>query len=155
MHADILQIINDLATPLAEERELFVVDVDMKDGGIKEVWLYLDGENRGVNLDECAKISRELGFLMEANELFTDKYRLNVSSPGLSRPLSDIRQFRKNIGRTIKIKYKKEEDYHKISGTIEQVADENLTITEEDKKKKSEHIITFDSILEAKIVPKI
>ena len=100
MQLDTIQKIKDLAAPLVESKDLFVVDIEHKTGsGLNEVWLYLDAQDRGVNLDECADISRELGFLIEAHELFEKKYRLNVSSPGLSRPLSDVRQYKKNEGR--------------------------------------------------------
>lgn len=153
MSPDITETIKELAMPLAEEKDLFLVDVELKTGGGTEVWVYLDGEERGVNLDECADISRELGFLIDAHELLGDKYRLNVSSPGLSRPLTDIRQFRKNNGRTIKVRYRKENDeVEKLEGTIANVSDAGLSIAEIDKK---DIIIPFDSIIEAKIIPVI
>ncbi len=153
MQPDTIQKIKDLATPLAESNNLFIVDAEVKTGsGITEVWLYLDAEDRGVNLDECADISRELGFLMEAHEIFEGKYRLNVSSPGLSRPLSDVRQYRKNEGRKAKIKYKQDDQYSKISGNIVSVTENGVMI--EDKKGNAVEV-RFDEIQEAKIIPNI
>lgn len=153
MQLDTIQKIKDLAAPLVESKELFVVDVELKTGsGLNEVWLYLDAQDRGVNLDECADISRELGFLMEAHELFEKKYRLNVSSPGLSRPLTDVRQYRKNEGRKAKVKFKKEEDYQKIEGNIVGVDEEGITLEDQDGKSVK---VLFDDIKETKIVPNI
>jgi ribosome maturation factor RimP len=153
MQLDTIQKIKDLAAPLVESKDLFVVDIEHKTGsGLNEVWLYLDAQDRGVNLDECADISRELGFLIEAHELFEKKYRLNVSSPGLSRPLSDVRQYKKNQGRKAKVKFKKEDEYDKTEGTIVGV-DENGIILE-DQNGKSVKVL-FDDIKEAKIVPNI
>jgi ribosome maturation factor RimP len=105
-----------------------------------------------VNLDECADISRELGFLMEAHELFENKYRLNVSSPGLSRPLSDVRQYKKNEGRKAKVKFKKEDEYDKTEGIIVGVDENGIML--EDQNGKSVKVL-FDDIKEAKIVPNI
>ena len=153
MQLDTIQKIKDLAAPLVEPKDLFVVDVELKTGsGLNEVWLYLDAQDRGVNLDECADISRELGFLMEAHELFENKYRLNVSSPGLSRPLSDVRQYKKNEGRKAKVKFKKEDEYDKTEGSIVGVDENGIML--EDQNGKSVKVL-FDDIKEAKIVPNI
>jgi len=117
--------------------------------------VYLDGEDRGVNLDECADISRELGFVIEAHELVESKYRLNVSSPGLSRPLSDYRQYPKNTGRMIKLRYREDDETKKVKGILENASQEKLTVIETEGKKSIEHTITMESVIEAKIVPQI
>ncbi len=152
MQTDITQNIKDLVTPLAESAGLFVVDVEVNTQGMTEVSVYLDAEDRGVNLDECADISRELGFLIEAHELFESKYRLNVSSPGLSRPLSDRRQYKKNEGRSARIKFRQDEEYNKLNGSITAVTEDGVTVEDEDGN--TVHIL-YDEIVEAKIVPNI
>ncbi|MEX2604958.1 MAG: ribosome maturation factor [Gracilimonas sp.] len=154
MQIDITQNIKDLATPLADEHNLFVVDVELKTGGGQtEVWVLLDTEEGGVNLDHCAEISKELGFLIEAHEIFDKKYRLNVSSPGLSRPLSDLRQYRKNEGRVATIKFKKENgEYLRIEGVITGITDDTVAITDEEE---TETQIPYEAIVETKIIPVI
>lgn len=152
MNLDITENIKELASPLAEEKGLFLVDVEYKTGSGNEVWIYLDGEERGVNLDECAEISRELGFLIEAHELLDNKYRLNVSSPGLSRPLSDIRQYKRNVGRTAKVRFRDQEQVSKLQGIINDVADATISVTD---AKGNNIDIPFESIIEAKIIPVI
>ena len=153
MNPDVTSTIKELASPLAEEKGLFLVDVELKTGGGTEIWVYLDGEERGVNLDECADISRELGFLIDAHELLDNKYRLNVSSPGLSRPLTDIRQYRKNKERTVKVRYwKTDEDVEKLQGIIAGVTEAAVMVA---KDEKNQTAIPFESIIEAKIIPVI
>lgn len=154
MNIDIIQNIKDLAAPLAEEHNLFVVDVEIKTGGGQtEVWVLLDSEEGGVNLDHCAEISRELGFLVDAHELFNKKYRLNVSSPGLSRPLSDKRQYPKNVGRVATIKFRNDEgEYHKIEGVITGITEDTVAITDEEE---AETQIPYEAIVETKIIPVI
>ena len=154
MQLDIIQNIKDLAEPLAEEQDLFVVDVEFKTGsGINEVWVLIDSEHGGVNVDIYSEISKELGFLIEAHELFDKKYRLNVSSPGLSRPLSDKRQYKKNEGRVATIKFRNEDgEYKKIEGVITGVQDDVVAITDEEE---IETTIPFNTIVETKIIPVI
>lgn len=154
MQLGIIENIKDLATPLAQEHNLFVVDVEIKTGsGIAEVWVLLDSEEGGVNIDHCSKISKELGFLVEAHELFDSKYRLNVSSPGLSRPLSDKRQYKKNEGRVVTVKFKNSSgEYKKIDGVITGVQDNVIAVTDEDEVEVE---IPFESIVETKIIPVI
>lgn len=153
MNTDITQKIIDLASPLAEEKGLFIVDAEIKSAGNNtEVWVYLDAEDRGVNLDECANISNELGFLIDVHEIFDHKYRLNVSSPGLSRPLSDKRQYRKNEGRVALVKYKSSDNYLKVEGVITKVTDDAVAVTDENE---DETMIPFDAIVETKIIPVI
>ena len=155
MTPDITNQIMELAAPLAEERGLFVVDIELKTGSGNELWVYLDAEDRGVNLDECADFSRELGFVVDAHELLESKYRLNVSSPGLSKPLSDFRQYPKNTGRMIKLKYWVGDETKKVKGTLVSATQEKLTVIETEGKKSTEHSIMMDSLIEAKIVPQI
>lgn len=116
------------------------------------MWVYVDAEDRGVNMDQCAEISSELGFLMDAHELFRGKYRLNVSSPGLSRPLSDRRQYPKNQGRQAKVKYKADGEYRTLKGVLREVNDRHIVVEKEDGTRVP---IGFDRLVETKIIPSI
>jgi len=149
---DPLKRIEELALPLVEQENMFLVDIELKQQDMNVVWVYVDSEEGGVNLDVCSKISRELSFQVENEDIFPRSYRLNVSSPGLSRPLSDKRQYGKNIGRTVKVKYKQEGEYEKIEGILKEVTDNSVTIEDENGQTA---IIDFKHLVETKIVPKI
>lgn len=130
---------------------MFLVDLSIKSGsGMTEVWIYLDAEDRGVNLDECAEVSRELGFVLDAHEVMNNKYRLNISSPGLSRPLTDPRQYGKNIGRVAKVKYKQGDEYHKTMAVLTDVSEDRIELTDEDETVLE---VAIPDIREIKIVP--
>lgn len=131
---------------------MFLVDVELKHQKVPEIWVLVDSEEDGVNLGKCSEISRALGVLMEESDLISGSFRLNVSSPGLSRPLSDIRQYKKNIGRLAKVKYKQEEEYLTAEGVIDQTGDDLFTVLHPDGERTD---ITYDSVIEAKIIPKI
>ncbi len=152
MISDPLKRIKELAEELVSQTDMFLVDVELKQQEMNVVWVYVDSETGGVNLDECSRISRELSFIVESEELFVKSYRLNVSSPGLSRPLSDKRQFAKNRGRTAKVKYKQDDSYEKIEGILKDVSEDYVKIQHDKDKETS---IRFEDLVETKIVPTI
>ncbi|REL33631.1 ribosome maturation factor [Rhodohalobacter sp. SW132] len=147
-----LERIKELAEPLVSQSDMFLVDVEIKQQEMPVVWVLVDSENGGVNLDECTKLNKELSFLVESEEIFEKSYRLNVSSPGLSRPLTDKRQYAKNRGRTARIKFKKDGSYEKAEGILKEVSDDLVKI---EQNKGNEVSIRFEDLVETKIVPKI
>lgn len=144
--------IEELALPLVEQEDMFLVDIEIKQQDMNVVWVYVDSAKGGVNLNVCSKISRELSFQVESEDIFPKSYRLNVSSPGLSRPLSDKRQYGKNKGRAVKVKYKQDGEYEKIEGILKDVTDDFVTIEDESGQAVT---VEFDDLVETKIVPKI
>lgn len=151
MPTEPIKRIKEIAEPLAEQHDMFLVDVEVKHAETMEVWILVDSESGGVNVDDCSKISREVGFIIDSEEIFSGAYRLNVASPGLSRPLTDRRQFAKNIGRTAKVKFKSGDEYFTAEGVLEEVNDKNLVLLVNNDRKT----IDFDTIAETKIIPKI
>jgi ribosome maturation factor RimP len=152
MNSTTINTIKELAKPIVEQEDMFLVDVEFKNAKVQEVWVLADSEKGGVDLDACARVSRELSFILEEKDIFNKAYRLNVSSPGLSRPLSDKRQYPKNEGRTVKVKYKSDEEYLTVEGVLQSVNDSQIEVKPEDDKLV---VIPFDNIVETKIVPKI
>ncbi|MFO7847198.1 MAG: ribosome maturation factor, partial [Balneolaceae bacterium] len=65
---------------------------------------------------------------------------------------SDKRQYRKNVGRNVKVKYRNEDGYHKIEGVLKDVSDEFVKIEDENKQSVS---VEFNQLVETKVVPKI
>jgi len=152
MNNDPVKRIKELAEPIVSQSDMFIIDVELKHQDMIVIWVYVDSEKSGVNVDKCSKISRELSFLIEKEELFYKSYRLNVSSPGLSRPLTDKRQYVKNKGRTVKVKFKQAESYEKIEGVLKEVSEDRVKIQPD---KGTATSIQFENLIEAKIVPTI
>lgn len=142
--------ISELAESVLSTTDFFLIDVEIKGGDTPEVWVSVDGEDRGVNMDECAEISNELSFLMDAHDIFSGAYRINVSSPGLSRPLIDRRQYPKNVGRKANFKYKEDDEIQQVEGTLQEVSDEAVVIELEDNSTVT---VPFDDLVETKIIP--
>lgn len=150
MSNKVTENIAEIAESVLSTTDFFLVDVEIKGGDVPEVWVSVDAEDRGVNMDECAEISNELSFLMDAHDIFSGKYRINVSSPGLSRPLVDKRQYPKNKGRQVKVKYRKNGEYHKVEGVLQDVSEDEIVIELDDESTRN---LAFDDLVETKIIP--
>lgn len=152
MQNESIKKIKEISYPIVEQGDTFLVDVEIKHHKVPEVWVLVDSESNKVSLDTYSAMSREIGDVLDGEDIFSNQYRLNVSSPGLSRPLTDKRQYAKNKGRTAKVKFKEGDQYQKLEGVIKKV-DENMISIETDENEVKD--ISFESIVETKIVPKI
>lgn len=91
-------------TPIAEEMQIEIVEVEMKQGQDPSLTVYIDTET-GVDLDTCEKFHRAIDpVLDEVDPTFGAPYTLNVSSPGLDRPLKTQRDFDKCMGEKVEVK---------------------------------------------------
>ena len=118
-----------LAEEVLAETDLFLVDVSVRGwtgSQVVEVFADRDAEpGQGADLDVLADVSRRLGFLLETEDVFKSKYRLDVSSPGLDRPLTDPRQFRRHVGRDVKLTLASGET---VEGTLTDATPEAVTV---------------------------
>jgi ribosome maturation factor RimP len=96
--------IAELILPVLEDHQFELVDLEyQRDGRDWFVRIFIDKPG-GVNLDDCAEISREVDDLIEVEELITHAYRLEVSSPGLDRPLKQLKDYERFAGQLVKVK---------------------------------------------------
>ncbi|MHA7131297.1 ribosome maturation factor RimP [Algoriphagus namhaensis] len=130
--------ISSLAEAHLPDESHYLVDVSIEEkSGKKRVNVYIDGDE-GVTIQVCAKLSRTLSEVLEAEEWIADAYVLEVSSPGVDYPLQNTRQYRKNIGRDLLIQLA---DDSEILGTLLEVNEESLKVnTKEKAKGKSKKI---------------
>jgi ribosome maturation factor RimP len=104
MYDDLKAKVRELAEPVvaAEGMELIHIEcLKMHTGWI--VRLYLDKEN-GVTLDDCTSVSNQMGDILDIHDLINSRYTLEVSSPGLDRPISRDQDFIKYKGSKVDIK---------------------------------------------------
>ena len=104
----------DRVRALAEEAvaatDLFVVDVEVKGfEGSRVVSVYVDSP-AGAGADDLATVSRTLGFALDTEDLVKGRYRLDVSTPGADRPLSDRRQYARHVGRELAVTFERRAD---------------------------------------------
>jgi ribosome maturation factor RimP len=93
-----------LAEPIVTENGMELVDVEFtKEGGNWYLRIYID-KDEGVDLDDCQKISTLLSDLLDQEDPIEQTYFLEVSSPGLDRPLKREKDFRKYEGHLVNVK---------------------------------------------------
>lgn len=105
--------------PIVEENSCELVDIKyLRESGGRVLRIYLDKEG-GVTVDDCANVSRELGVVLDAYDIIPHSYTLEVSSPGLRRPLKRQSDYERFKGRKVKIKTTDPvEDRRVFSGTL-------------------------------------
>jgi ribosome maturation factor RimP len=125
----VAQLVREIAEPLAIQGGLEVVSVEYHPaGGRTLVRLCLDREG-GVTLDELARVSRELGDLLEVRDVIHGRYTLEVSSPGINRPLTRMEDFRRFVGRRVRIHTAAPvEGRRNFLGTLESVSNDAVTL---------------------------
>ena len=112
----VLDVLNDA---LAERQDLFLVNLSVNDSF--KISIDLDGDN-GINLQDCITISRMVENNLDREE---QDFSLEVASAGLSSPLKFVRQYKKNIGRTLKVITSASEE---IEATLLAADDEKITL---------------------------
>jgi ribosome maturation factor RimP len=120
------EIKNIITRKLADPNQ-FLVDVIVKGHkGPKKVLIIIDSD-KGVTIDDCANLSREISKAFDDLQLFDDSYMLEVSTPGLDQPLRLARQYYKNIGRRIKVVTHQQA----VEGKLVEVGEEKIKLEQE------------------------
>ncbi|GAA4207616.1 ribosome assembly cofactor RimP [Pedobacter jeongneungensis] len=136
---------------IADRPELFLVEVKMLPNN--KLIIHVDGDE-GISIQDCVAISRHVGFHLEEENAIDQAYNLEVSSPGVGEPLKLIRQYNKNIGRTVSIKLK---EGLKKEGKLLAVTENDLQIEESVKEKGKKAVaietaVPFNDILETSVL---
>lgn len=137
--------IQDLARRVAEDYGYDLVEVNLLGKGKRTILrVYIDKEG-GVTLNDCEFFSRRFENILDVEDPIQGPYTLEVSSPGLNRPLRKVEDFKKNVGRLIRIiTRQKIENQTFFIGRIIEVAENTLRIQTRDGKR--EIIIPLDII---------
>lgn len=136
---------------IADRPELFLVAIKMLPNN--KLIIHVDGD-QGISIQDCAAISRHVGFHLEEENAIEKAYNLEVSSPGVGEPLQLTRQYHKNIGRDLSVKLSTGEIKE---GKLLSVTDEEIQIEEKVKEKGKkvklvETPINFNAIVETKVL---
>ncbi len=142
----------DIIEPVAENMGYEVVRILTIGDSNPTVQVMIEHQNynQELTVDDCAEVSRALSVVLDEKDPISDKYTLEVSSPGLDRPLTKIEHFKRYIGYVIKLEtVEMVEKRKRFKGTIEKVTPLNEVVL---KMEKTEYTIAFDNIAKAKIV---
>ena len=126
--------------------EYYIVDLVVAPN--HHIGVFIDGDE-GVSLDTCTQISRILESILDVEPTLGGIYELEVSSPGVSRPLKFLRQYLKHVGRTLKIKLV---TYEQIEAVLKSIGTDSIQVEIKPQDKKSlpeAREIPFEEIKEA------
>jgi len=145
---DMKKKIQELADSIAGQFAVDIVDVELSGSSRKPlIRIFIDKEN-GVTLDDCGKFSRALSALLDVEDPIPTSYVLEVSSPGLDRPLKVMRDFERSIGKLVRIVARtKIDEQYVFTGRLTRVEGEHIILSFDDKEME----IPFDQISRARL----
>ena len=141
-----------LEAPL-EELGLELLDVRVFQGGGRlTLRIYLDRDG-GVSVDDCAAASRTVGMLLEETDLLEDAYVIEVTSPGVRRPLRMPAHFRAVVGQDVILKVAREKGTRSLKGRLLEVDGETLVLAPGGEADEAPLRVGLDEVREANLDP--
>lgn len=147
------QVIQLLGQALDKNKSLFLIDLSISEAN--HIRVILDGDT-GVTVEDCIAVSREIEHNLDREEL---DFSLEVMSAGVSEPLEIPRQYKKNIGRTLKVKTHEGEA---IEAELTKATDTAITLQWKAREPKpvgkgkvtvqKEAVVAYSNIVEAKVM---
>lgn len=144
--------LQELLQPSVEDLgcELWGIECQ-RSGRFFTVRLYIDKKDGGVTVDDCADVSRQVSAVLDVEDPIADKYNLEVSSPGLNRPLFTLKQFENYIGQDISVHLRVPMfDRRKWQGKLEKIENDMLTLIVDNQPQ----VLVFGNIQKANVVPR-
>ena len=128
----------ELITPIVEANGFELVDVEyVKEAGNWYLRFYIDKEG-GITVDDCEAVSRIFSDKLDELDFIEDAYIMEVSSPGLGRPLNNEKDYVRSMGKEVEIRtyrpINKEKEFY---GILSAYDESSVTITTEDQKEQT------------------
>lgn len=119
--------------PIMEENNFELVDVEyVKEAGTWYLRAYIDKEG-GIAVDDCEVISRKLGDWLDKEDFISESYILEVSSPGLGRPLKKEKDFVRSLGKDVEVRlYRMRDKQKEFTGALSAYDAQTVTLDMED-----------------------
>ena len=147
--ADDKEALIRLLTGPVESLGYELVDLDLSRGGRGLLRVYIDLPG-GINVDDCARVSRQLSAFLDVEDPIPGSYTLEVSSPGVDRRLRTIEHFRRFAGHEVKVELKSPKDgCRKLRGELTAIGDDDITLDVDG----AEWRLPVTDIAQAKLVP--
>ena len=147
-HNELIELLEPVVSALGYEM-LGIEYFKQKDGSMLR--LYIDND-AGITIEDCTRVNHQVIGVLDVHDPIKEKYFLEISSPGLDRPLFTLAQFQRFLGEKVKVKlHEKIEERRKIKGVIKEVEETAVLINEDGV----DYLIPADVIDSAHLVPEI
>ncbi len=143
-----LEAVREIAETMCRSMDLFLVDVEIRGHQRNPLFVIYADNEEGITLDQCEELSRLIQGEIDVRAIAPAGYRLDVSSPGVDRPLTEDYQFRRNIGRELKVSYRDGDSVLNAEGRLDAFDDKTLFIT---PPKGDQKEIDRGAIIQAKV----
>lgn len=111
--------------------------------------VYIDHEE-GINVDQCAEVSRQISAVMDVEDPISQNYTLEVSSPGMDRPLFSLEQFSAYLGEWVQVRLRAPfEGRRKFKGVLSAIEDQDICVTVDGM----DYLLPIESIDKANLIP--
>jgi ribosome maturation factor RimP len=141
--------ITELVQPAVEKAGFFLEDVHVASPGKHRIITCIVDGQTPLNLDQVTSVSRDISELLDvANFMDESPFTLEVTSPGVDRPLTLLRHWQKNLNRLVKVV---KQDGSVVNGRITTLEESHVLLTEDLKGKSKEHTVQFADIKRATV----
>ena len=146
------QKLTDMLRPAVEETGKELLGVEFVSAGNNSVLrLFIDHEN-GINVDDCAEVSRQVGAILDVEDPISSEYNLEVSSPGVDKPLFEMAHFKTVIGEIVNVKLSMPlNGRRKFKGTLVAIENDTLIVDVDG----NEYELAFSNVDKANLVAKL
>ncbi|RUM89239.1 MAG: ribosome maturation factor RimP [Thermovibrio sp.] len=148
---EIVERVKELLTPILEEGGFELVDVEFVREPIGWVLrIYADRPQGGITISDCQWISERIGTVLDVEDLIHHPYNLEVSSPGLDRPLKTRKDFERHRGVVVKIKtYEPMDNQRNFKGEVRSTSERGVTV--HDVSRNADVEIPYENIKSARV----
>lgn len=128
----------EILIPITEEHGCELVDVEyVKEGGTWYLRAYIDKPG-GVSINDCEAVSRKLSDILDEEDYIDDSYIMEVSSPGLGRPLKKEKDFKRSLGEEVELRtYRMIDKQKEFTGILKSYDDDSVTVAFEDGTERN------------------
>ena len=148
----VIKTVERFARPILDDMGLELVEIQFKQESGWILRLFIDQEG-GVNIDDCASVSRQISAYLEVEDVIRHAYTLEVSSPGIERPLKGVEDYIRFTGRRIRIKLREPvNEQYVFLGDLKAVDKEggNITLVADDSKDE-QMLIDLETVVRARL----
>ncbi|MFB5281480.1 MULTISPECIES: ribosome maturation factor RimP [Peribacillus] len=151
MSKKVTEVVEELVTPILEDLQLELVEVEYVKEGSWFLRVYIDKET-GVDIEDCGTVSEKLSEKLDEVDPIPQNYFLEVSSPGAERPLKKDKDFQKAIGKNVYIKtYEPILNEKEFEGTLTAFDGQEVTLEIKIKTRKKTVVIPYDKVAKARL----
>ncbi len=145
-----LQQLQATLAPVIEAMEYQCWGIEFVSQGRHSVLRVFIEHEQGITVDDCEKVSRQIGAVLDVEDPISGEYTLEVSSPGMDRPLFTLEQFAAYAGHQVKVKMRVAiENRRNFQGLLRGVEDQDVLV----QVDEYEYLLPVDDIEKANVIP--